>query len=55
MADGFVAGMPYTTFNDDDLHLYAVVRCPEIISETSRRLPDEFKARHPRRLIGLSP
>jgi uncharacterized protein with HEPN domain len=47
MAEGFVAGMAYTTFKDDDLHLYAVVRCLEIISEASRRLPDEIKARHP--------
>jgi ribonuclease HepT-like protein len=27
---------------------YAVTRCLEIISEASRRLPDELKARHPR-------
>jgi uncharacterized protein with HEPN domain len=47
MAEGFVAGMDYTTFKDDNLHLYAVVRCLEIISEASRRLPDELKARHP--------
>jgi uncharacterized protein with HEPN domain len=47
LAEGFVAGMAYTTFKDDDLHLYAVVRCLEIISEASRRLPDAFKARHP--------
>jgi uncharacterized protein with HEPN domain len=26
---------------------YAVIRRPEIISEASRRLPDELKARHP--------
>jgi uncharacterized protein with HEPN domain len=26
---------------------YAVTRCLEIISEASRRLPDELKARHP--------
>ncbi len=47
MAEGFVAGMGYTTFKDDNLHLYAVVRCLEIISEASRRLPDALKARHP--------
>jgi hypothetical protein len=33
MAEGFVAGIDYTTFKDDNLHLYAVVRCLEIISE----------------------
>jgi hypothetical protein len=47
MAEGFVVGIDYTTFKDDNLHLYAVVRCLEIISEASRRLPDELKARHP--------
>ena len=47
MAEGFVAGMTYTTFKDDNLHLYAVTRCLEIISEASRRLPEELKARHP--------
>jgi uncharacterized protein with HEPN domain len=29
------------------LRRYAVTRCLEIISEASRRLPDELKARHP--------
>jgi uncharacterized protein with HEPN domain len=47
MAQRFVADMDYETFKDDDLHLYAVTRCLEIISEASRRLPDELKARHP--------
>lgn len=47
MAEGFVAGMAYATFKDDNLHLYAVVRCLEIISEASRRLPDASKVRHP--------
>ena len=47
MAEGFVAGMSYESFKDDYLHLYAVIRCLEIISEASRRLPDEVKARHP--------
>src|SRR5215207_4329882 len=27
--------------------IYAVTRCLEIISEASRRLPEELKARHP--------
>ena len=47
MAEGFVAGMSYDAFKDDNLHLYAVTRCLEIISEASRRLPDDLKARHP--------
>ena len=47
MAEEFVAGMSYELFKDDNLRLYAVTRCLEIISEASRRLPDELKARHP--------
>lgn len=47
LAEGFVAGMTYATFKDDNLHLYAVTRCLEIISEASRRLPEELKDRHP--------
>ncbi len=47
MAEQFVAGMTYATLKDDYLHLYAVVRCLEIISEASRRLPEDLKARHP--------
>jgi uncharacterized protein with HEPN domain len=46
-AEGFVAGLSYEAFKDDDLRLYAVVRCLEIISEASRRLPEELKLRHP--------
>ena len=46
MAEGFVAGLHYESFKDDNLRLYAVVRCLEIISEASRRLPDELKIRH---------
>ena len=47
MADGFVAGMTYATFKDDELRQYAVIRCLEIISEASRRLPEALKERHP--------
>ena len=47
MAQGFVAGMNYAGFKDDNLHLYAVTQCLEIISEASRRLPQELKGRHP--------
>ena len=47
LAQGFVASTNYESFKDDDLRLYAVTRCLEIISEASRRLPDELKARHP--------
>ena len=47
MAEGFAAGIAYATFWDDNLRLYAVIRCLEIISEASRRLPDALKERHP--------
>lgn len=47
LAVKFVAGLQYEDFRDDTRTLYAVVRCLEIISEASRRLPDEVKARHP--------
>lgn len=47
MAERFVAGMSYETFKDDDRTVYAVTRCLEIVSEASRRLPDELKAGHP--------
>jgi uncharacterized protein with HEPN domain len=39
--------MAYEAFRDDDRTVYAVTRCLEVISEASRRLPDELKARHP--------
>lgn len=47
LARTFAAGMNYTGFSEDLRAIYAVTRCLEIISEASRRLPDEIKARHP--------
>ncbi len=47
MAESFVAGVTYEAFKDDNLRLYAVTRCLEIISEASRRLPATLKERHP--------
>ena len=43
----FFAGFDRDTFKNDLRTLYAVTRCLEIISEASRRLPDDLKARHP--------
>jgi uncharacterized protein with HEPN domain len=43
----FVAGFDSATFCEDSRTVYAVTRCLEIISEASRRLPDELKKRHP--------
>jgi uncharacterized protein with HEPN domain len=47
LAREFTVGFDYGTFRDDPRTVYAVTRCLEIISEASRRLPDELKARHP--------
>jgi uncharacterized protein with HEPN domain len=47
LAQRFVQGLSYQRFRDDELYFYAVTRCLEIISEASRRVPREIKARHP--------
>lgn len=47
LADRFVAGLDFIGFRDELRTVYAVTRCLEIISEASRRLPEEVKARHP--------
>src|SRR4051795_13443168 len=47
LATEFVAGFDRDTFKSDLRTLYAVTRCLEIISEASRRLPDDLKARPP--------
>jgi uncharacterized protein with HEPN domain len=47
LATRFVAGFNHETFRNDARSVYAVTRCLEIISEASRRLPDEIKLRHP--------
>jgi uncharacterized protein with HEPN domain len=47
LAETFVERLTYEAFEKDTLRIYAVTRCLEIISEASRRLPDEFKSRHP--------
>ncbi len=47
LATELVEGFDYDAFQKDTRTLYAVTRCLEIISEASRRLPAELKARHP--------
>jgi uncharacterized protein with HEPN domain len=47
LAIQFAAGFDCETFLADARTVYAVTRCLEIISEASRRLPDDLKARHP--------
>ena len=47
LAMRFCAGLSFDEFRDDTRTLYAVTRCLEIISEASRRLPDDLRDRHP--------
>jgi uncharacterized protein with HEPN domain len=47
LAANFSAGFDRASFIQDIKTVYAVTRCLEIISEASRRLPDNLKARHP--------
>lgn len=47
LANEFVAGLGYEAFRNDARTVFAVIRCLEIISEASRRLPTELKDRHP--------
>lgn len=47
LAHSFVQGMTFEQFHSDRRTVYAVIRCLEIISEASRRLPGEIKDRHP--------
>jgi uncharacterized protein with HEPN domain len=46
-AQSFVGSLDRPAFCADTLRVYGVTRCLEIISEASRRLPDDLKARHP--------
>jgi len=47
LAQQFVEGLDVARFQKDTRTLYAVTRCLEIISEASRRLPDDLKTEHP--------
>ena len=47
LVERFLGDLNYEAFRDDALRLYGVTRCLEIISEASRRLPVDLKARHP--------
>ena len=47
LAMQFVAAIDYDAFQEDTRTVYAVTRCLEIISEASRRLPEDLKRRHP--------
>ena len=47
LAYTFAQGFDYERFVADTRTFYAITRCLEIISEASRRLSFETKARHP--------
>jgi len=47
LAEQFAQGQELGSLRDNQMPLYAITRCLEIISEASRRLSDELKARHP--------
>jgi uncharacterized protein with HEPN domain len=47
LANSFARGFDYERFLADTRTFYAITRCLEIISEASRRLSPETKARHP--------
>jgi uncharacterized protein with HEPN domain len=44
LAVQFTAGFDYEQFVADQRTFYAVTRCLEIISEASRRLPEDFES-----------
>jgi uncharacterized protein with HEPN domain len=46
LAAQFVAGLEFPGFQGDLRTYLAVVRCLEIVSEASRKLPALFKAQH---------
>jgi len=46
LAERFAQGYSYENLRDDERTLFAVIRSLEIISEASRRLSDELKARN---------
>jgi uncharacterized protein with HEPN domain len=47
LARGFIEGLDFAAFKDNALVFYGVTRCLEIVSEASRRLLPEIKARYP--------
>ncbi|MBX3576876.1 MAG: DUF86 domain-containing protein [Rhizobiaceae bacterium] len=46
-AQAFVEGLTFDDFKSDGLRFRAAIRCLEVISEASRRLSSDLKARHP--------
>jgi uncharacterized protein with HEPN domain len=46
VARGFLNGLTFDYFKQSIIHVYAVTRALEIISEAARRLPPSFRERH---------
>jgi uncharacterized protein with HEPN domain len=46
-ATDYVHGMTFEQYSSDQKTQRAVERCIEVVSEASRHLPDDIKARHP--------
>ena len=42
----FTEGLSFEQFKQSDLHVYAVTRALEVVSEAARRLPHSFRERH---------
>jgi uncharacterized protein with HEPN domain len=46
--ESYTAGKAFDDFLADDMRRHATERCLEILSEASRHIPREVKARHPK-------
>lgn len=46
-AKAFVKGVDFNKFTEEPIYCYAVIRALEIISEASRKLPEEIKGKYP--------
>jgi len=47
LATGWLDGLTLDAFIEDRLRVYAVIRCLEVISEATRRLPSDLLDRNP--------
>ena len=47
LARKFVGDMSFEAFVENDMAAHATVRAVELIGEACRRLPQDFRARHP--------
>lgn len=46
-ARSFISIITYDEFQNDEKTQYAVIRCLEVIGEAMKRLPQDFRDRHP--------